>query len=145
MTSPVDAASFLLTISCSPSSLTSRSHSNVDAVYSSKGSVFGGYPYLMSKVIREVSVAMVLRRLSTVLVSSKLTTDCPDGPLIRNLIAGGSGPFRVKVKEGWRLEMLKQETQRPVFHDVKLESGQTKWSTISTANDQRIIAMHGRQ
>jgi len=75
---------------------------------------------LMSKVIREVSVAMVLRRLSTVLVSSKLTTDCPDGPLIRNLIAGGPGPFRVKVKEVV-FRNVETRTQRPVFHDVKLE------------------------
>ena len=74
----------------------------------------------MSKVVREVSVAIVLRRLSTVFVSSKLTTDCPDGPLIRNLMAGGTEPFRVKVKESPRLEMFGTRTQRPAFHDVKL-------------------------
>jgi hypothetical protein len=59
--------------------------------------------------------------LSTVLVSSKLTTDCPDGPLIRNLIAGGSGPFRVKVKEGWRLEMLRQELKDLSFTTSSLK------------------------
>ena len=74
----------------------------------------------MSKVVREVSVAIVLRRLSTVFVSSKLTTDCPDGPLIRNLMAGDTEPFQVKVKESSCLEMSETRTQRPVFHDVKL-------------------------
>ena len=74
-------------ISCSPFSLTSSSERSLEVGSSSSGRVFGGYPYLTSKEVDDVSVSIVFRSVSTVAESSSVTVeDLPEGPLIRTLI-----------------------------------------------------------
>lgn len=78
----LEVPNFSLTISCSPSSLTSRSDSSDDLGYPSNRRGLGGYPYLISKLAMPVFSVVCSCKSPIFAVSGKVRTDCPVGPRI---------------------------------------------------------------
>jgi hypothetical protein len=77
-------------VNCSPSSLTGRSESGVDAGYSSRVKDFGGKPYLMSRLPERFDFSRIWsRRLPAVVSGGSVRTWAPAGLriLMRMVIA----------------------------------------------------------